>query len=222
MNFNQPPTNLTTRTQAFAKGYALETMSLLAHRLILSFGATRNRYALSSTSTNYDQTIGSALAPVVVPRTLLYKNLVQYGLVLKPRPNVALFYGYNENFSANGIQFGQFLPPQQGEQHEVGIKAEWLDGRASASVTHFEVMQRNNSVPAFPQTTPPSSVLVPGTISRVEKGAVSSLIGLTLPGGATVTASVTNDAVTALGLAVGQPATAVFKAYAVMLAVASK
>jgi molybdate transport system regulatory protein len=59
-----------------------------------------------------------------------------------------------------------------------------------------------------------------GTISRVEKGAVSSLIGLTLPGGAVVTASVTNDAVLALALKVGQPATAVFKAYAVMLAVA--
>ncbi len=58
-----------------------------------------------------------------------------------------------------------------------------------------------------------------GTVSRVQKGAVSSLIGLTLPGGAVVTASVTNDAVEALGLAVGQPATAVFKAYAVMLAV---
>jgi len=60
-----------------------------------------------------------------------------------------------------------------------------------------------------------------GTISRVDKGAVSSLIGLTLPGGALVSASVTNDAVTALGLAVGQSATAVFKAYAVMLAVAA-
>jgi molybdate transport system regulatory protein len=34
-----------------------------------------------------------------------------------------------------------------------------------------------------------------------------------------VTASVTNDAVDGLGLAVGQAATAVFKAYAVMLAV---
>lgn len=61
-----------------------------------------------------------------------------------------------------------------------------------------------------------------GAISRVEKGAVNSVIGLTVPGGATVTAVVTNDSVTALGLAIGQPATAVFKAYAVMLAVASK
>jgi molybdate transport system regulatory protein len=58
-----------------------------------------------------------------------------------------------------------------------------------------------------------------GTVSRVERGAVSSLVGATLPGGTVVTASVTNDAVDGLGLAVGQAATAVFKAYAVMLAV---
>jgi len=58
-----------------------------------------------------------------------------------------------------------------------------------------------------------------GTISRVEKGAVSSLIGVALPGGTVVTASVTNDAVDALGLAVGQAATATFKAHAVMVAV---
>jgi len=59
-----------------------------------------------------------------------------------------------------------------------------------------------------------------GSISRVEKGATTSMVGLTLPGGSLVTASVTNDAVLALGLAVGQPATAVFKAYSVLLAVA--
>lgn len=60
-----------------------------------------------------------------------------------------------------------------------------------------------------------------GSIARVQKGAVSSLVGVALPGGSVVTASVTNDAVDALGLAVGQPATATFKAYAVMLAVPS-
>lgn len=60
-----------------------------------------------------------------------------------------------------------------------------------------------------------------GTISRVERGAVSSLVVLTLPGGTSMTASVTNEAVDALGLASGQAATAVFKAYSVMLAVAA-
>ena len=57
-----------------------------------------------------------------------------------------------------------------------------------------------------------------GTVSRIERGAVSSLVVLTLPGGGTITASVTNEGVEALGLAVGVPATAVFKAYAVLVA----
>lgn len=57
-----------------------------------------------------------------------------------------------------------------------------------------------------------------GSISRIERGAVSSLVVLTLPGGAAITASVTHEGVEALGLQVGSPATAVFKAYAVMVA----
>lgn len=57
-----------------------------------------------------------------------------------------------------------------------------------------------------------------GTVSRIERGAVSSLVVLTLPGGPTLSATVTNEGVEALGLAVGQPATAVFKAYSVMVA----
>ncbi len=57
-----------------------------------------------------------------------------------------------------------------------------------------------------------------GTVSRIEKGAVSSLVILTLPGGAAVTASVTNEGVAALDLKVGVAATAVFKAYSVMVA----
>lgn len=57
-----------------------------------------------------------------------------------------------------------------------------------------------------------------GTVSRIERGAVSSLVVLTLPGGTTLTASVTNEGVEALGLQVGTAATAVFKASAVMLA----
>jgi molybdate transport system regulatory protein len=57
-----------------------------------------------------------------------------------------------------------------------------------------------------------------GTVSRVEKGAVSSLVVLTLPGGASITATVTNEGAEAVGLKVGVPATAVFNAYSVMVA----
>jgi molybdate transport system regulatory protein len=57
-----------------------------------------------------------------------------------------------------------------------------------------------------------------GTVSRIEKGAVSSLVVVTLPGGAAVSASVTNEGLDALGLKVGAAATAVFKAYSVLVA----
>ncbi|MDE2371478.1 MAG: TOBE domain-containing protein [Burkholderiales bacterium] len=60
-----------------------------------------------------------------------------------------------------------------------------------------------------------------GSVGRIDRGAVSTLVGVELPGGGVVTASVTNDAVNALGLELGQPVTAVFKAYSVMLAVAA-
>lgn len=57
-----------------------------------------------------------------------------------------------------------------------------------------------------------------GTVSRVDRGAVSSLVVLKLPGGTDIIATVTNEGVDALGLQAGAPATAVFKAYSVMVA----
>jgi len=57
-----------------------------------------------------------------------------------------------------------------------------------------------------------------GSVSRLDRGAVTSIVGVTLPGDVTMTASVTNDAVDALDLKKGTAATAVFKAYSVMVA----
>jgi molybdate transport system regulatory protein len=58
-----------------------------------------------------------------------------------------------------------------------------------------------------------------GTVSRVERGAVSTVVGIALPGGEEVTSTVTNDAVDELQLHTGQAATAIFKAYQVFVAV---
>ena len=105
---------------------------------------------------------------------------------------------------------------------------------ASVTTASAEAMKLRKGQEALAIVKAPSVVLVTdlagwrlsarnqlaGTISRVQKGAVSSLVAVTLPGGATVTATVTNDAVDALALAAGQPATAAFKASAVMVAVA--
>lgn len=59
----------------------------------------------------------------------------------------------------------------------------------------------------------------PGTVTRVDRGAVSSLVTIATSAGLQVHASVTNNAVDELGLKTGTAATAVFKAYSVFLGV---
>ncbi len=58
-----------------------------------------------------------------------------------------------------------------------------------------------------------------GTVVAVTRGATTAHVRLELPGGAIVTASITNEAVDELGLAAGQTASAVIKSSDVMIAV---
>lgn len=59
-----------------------------------------------------------------------------------------------------------------------------------------------------------------GTVTQVKPGAINAEVDIELTGGEQVAATVTNDSVEALGLSKGKPATAVFKAGVVILAVA--
>ncbi|MCX7098051.1 MAG: TOBE domain-containing protein [Methylococcales bacterium] len=60
-----------------------------------------------------------------------------------------------------------------------------------------------------------------GTITYIKPGAVNTEVDIELNGGEQVAATVTNDSVETLGLRKGQTVTAIFKAGAVILAVAS-
>lgn len=60
-----------------------------------------------------------------------------------------------------------------------------------------------------------------GTVTTVKPGVVNAEIDIELKGGDLVAATVTNDSVASLGLTAGQAVTAVFKAGAVILAVAN-
>ncbi|MGZ4958476.1 MAG: TOBE domain-containing protein [Methylomonas sp.] len=59
-----------------------------------------------------------------------------------------------------------------------------------------------------------------GTVIEVKPGAVNAEVDIELKGGEKIAATVTNDSVETLGLRKGQSATAIFKAGAVILAVA--
>lgn len=58
-----------------------------------------------------------------------------------------------------------------------------------------------------------------GTVARVLPGAVNSEVVIDLAGGGTITAIITNDSCTALGLAPGASATAIFKASSVIIGI---
>lgn len=79
------------------------------------------------------------------------------------------------------------------------------DGRALPRQTHLMKISARNQLP--------------GTVVSVTKGATTSHVVLDIGGGATVTASITNEAVDELGVAEGQAAYAVVKASDVMVAV---
>jgi iron complex outermembrane receptor protein len=166
VNWDQPPVNRLEQNNLFFKGFILDTVSFMKNRIILTYGVSRSRFAQSSSSVNYNQHTGVTSAAQNVPQTILSKNLTQYSLLVKPLPNVSVFYGSNVNFAANPIQFGQFLPPQEGKQWELGVKSEWMDGRLSVSASYFNIEQINNNVQPFPQTVPASCIITPGVHSK--------------------------------------------------------
>lgn len=63
--------------------------------------------------------------------------------------------------------------------------------------------------------------ILPGKVSKLINGPVSSEVGIELPSGVTVYATITRDAVNELGIKEGINASAVFKASSVILGVPS-
>ena len=170
-NYTSPSafTNTQSKQDRF---YILETLKLLKDRLILNWGVTRARTFGSTYNDLTHAWVGA------VNGFYLYKNLVQNGITYKILPNVALFYGSNQNFAANGTGTlngvpNSVLPPKTGKQHEVGIKSNWLNKRLTVNISYFDVAQQNNTAPSFPSDPLNPNVLIPGVISRGFDGDLS-------------------------------------------------
>jgi len=103
----------------------------------------------------------------------------RFGVVYQPIEEVSLFTSYSRSFSPNSATTvtGDILEPEEGEQFEIGAKAELLDGRLAASLAYFDITLQNVATPDL--DFPNFSV---ATGQQRSQGIELDLIGEVLPG----------------------------------------
>ncbi|MEM0979158.1 MAG: TonB-dependent siderophore receptor [Cyanobacteria bacterium P01_H01_bin.58] len=102
------------------------------------------------------------------------------GLVYQPVEPVSLFANFTRSFFPNTATTtsGEFLEPLRGEQFEVGVKAELLEGRLSAGLALFNINLENVA-------TPDPNFPLQGSVAsgkQRSRGVELDLIGEILPG----------------------------------------
>jgi iron complex outermembrane receptor protein len=148
--------------------YVTESLDLFKNRVILNGGVANfsfNGYIVNKIGTGTPYTPGTGDA-----------NTVNYGIVVKPIHNVAIYYGHTENAapatSFNQVATGAVPPFSRGTNNEIGVKVQLLEGRLFAMVDHYDITQTAYAL-ANPlnNTSPPPPVLLPAIYStRKAKG----------------------------------------------------
>lgn len=149
--------NLGKRKTSVSQLYLAENLSLLSERVILTGGVSNNNYRsrVDSVSKN---------GVKAVDQTELFPS---YGIVLKPLPDVALYYGHSQSAAMSPPDVGSTNPLlQQGKQWEAGLRYRFFKKKATFTAGYFDVSQSNVSVPnpgnlLFPAPVPP----LPGLLS---------------------------------------------------------
>jgi iron complex outermembrane receptor protein len=76
------------------------------------------------------------------------------GIVYQPVEELSLYASYSRSFNPNSATTvgGDPLEPEKGEGYEVGVKAELLERRLSATLAYFDITKQNVAVtnPSFP------------------------------------------------------------------------
>lgn len=137
--------------------YLAENLALLSDRLVLTGGLSNNVYRsrVNSVTKNGVKT---------ADQTELFPS---YGLVVKPLPDLAVYYGHSQSAAMSPPDVGSTNPLlQQGKQWEAGLRYRFLQKKATFVAGYFDVSQSNVSVPnpanlLFPAPVPP----LPGLLS---------------------------------------------------------
>lgn len=127
----------------------------------------------------------------------------QAGLVYQPTRATSLYASFSTSFfpiSGGRTASGKFLDPEKGDQFEVGVKQEFLEGRLGATVAAFWITKQNVSTP-----DPVTPMFRIQTGEQKSQGLELDLTGALLPGwnviasGAYLDATVSRDNTFAVG-----------------------
>jgi iron complex outermembrane receptor protein len=136
--------------------YLQQTVEVFDGRVIANGGISRNWFHGENNNllTNVVRTVGPD------------KFLPSAGLVVKPLPNVALYYSFAKSASAPGATNPR-ENIQLGTQNEIGVRTKFLGGRAMASIAYWDIKQDNVSIPnALNLAVPPPVPSLPPVITN--------------------------------------------------------
>jgi iron complex outermembrane receptor protein len=149
--------------------YVSQNLSLLRDRLIVSGGVAQAYYQ--------NHVFNKVPGPSDIHNPASndpQATMPSYGVVLKPVPQVSLFYGFSKQSTAIDPSTTTSLPYklQTSRQNEYGVRVQLLDNKIYATWSHFDIKQNNFSVPNPGNLTvpPPNPTLPPLFMDRNARG----------------------------------------------------
>ncbi len=163
-----PPNNGQNKTAKLEELqlYAFENLSFLKDHLELSGGVSQYFGQMTRTDTSGVQPIATktVINPdgttqvISAPTNSINSVAKSYGVIVKPIPEVSLFYSYNSTgatmpgtLSAGNPGISEYASPPfaypNGNQKEYGVKTSFLKDTLSFSYSHFDISLTNQGVP---------------------------------------------------------------------------
>jgi iron complex outermembrane receptor protein len=150
--------------------YAGTTWGFFHDDLLILCGIRRTDTSLQNEN---DYNTDPAILPWAVRRTIdpefkAAKTTPQLGVLYKLRRDISLFASYSESFVPAAGTLGMIdksdpnnwtmvpgaaIKPTEGSGYDFGVKTDLFDGRASSTITYFDV-KNENIVTTIPQTGP--------------------------------------------------------------------
>ncbi len=129
--------------------YAQDQISLLDGRVQILLGGRWDEATVGNAST-YGGALSSCF-PVCNGYPLKWspnspRLSPRAGVLIKVTDNISAYGSYVRSFGSNNSSStadGRVIPPEEAFQWEAGVKALWLDGRLSTSVTLFDLTKTN-------------------------------------------------------------------------------